>query len=923
MSSASADASAALAHPALLIHADEKDGLVIRPVDGDANAARLRWGSTEPEEIATQASSPQRGLQVHCLGGILSGFQVVESGVVATLPEPRSNAHAGVSSAKTVIAIPLSSFERARAALDKQIERLEGKKRRADAAGGRFAILSRKSAPASETDAESETASEPDTDTGPSAQLPGTEPPSKDQELSSVPSTPSVDDCGPDSSLKDVASSATSKPADPESASAKRMKQSQRELDAKLVVECLRVMTGLLFSHMTDITRSLQIKYEQGEWAQTSPRWRAADRRYFFNEHLMAPFIRAGLDPFVHVLVQGFADQVTVPLPLPAYMSLSSGAAIPSTATHVDIDMTLISRRSTERPGLRYQRRGINAAGEVANFVETEFIIGCEREGARHFGAFVQTRGSIPVFWSQSPWALKPPPVLERTAEESRTAMRKHLDGLKERYGRLVLVNLAETSGKEASVVEAYRSGVDALEYREEDIRYVSFDFHRETKGFNYARISNLIDDLKGDLADMGTFWATPDTNFSSQNGTCRVNCIDSLDRTNVVQTAIARWVLNQHLIHLGIASGEGMHDDLDLAFNCLWADNGDAISREYAGTSALKADFTRTGKRDWRGAMNEYVTRASNSITRILQSAVTDFFKQAALDYILGVNLNAFQDFAARLETSDPGEIVRIAAIRQEAIDTATHEVLPDGEAKLAAWNLLSPSEIDTVRPRKGGKYEEKVLLLSTKAIYIVSYDYNLQKVTSYTRIPTGNILQIRRGAYIISSLDAAGRDPDENYGLALRYRAADTTERLRTYSLRTTSMRQRSKLKELSLPAQAAARSVAAAAGTRLGVETGVGEGEESHFVAFKALRRDAVKVSSSDGSMTELPTRSGVTARDTVAEIVARIQEECVKVGGASPDEKDFVVEQDIISLAESRAATSIVDRLSHSLYKAIWL
>lgn len=34
--------------------------------------------------------------------------------------------------------------------------------------------------------------------------------------------------------------------------------------------------------------------------------------------------------------------------------------------------------------------------------------------------------------------------------------------------------------------------------------RYVSFDFHRETKGFNYARISNLIDDLKGDLADMG-----------------------------------------------------------------------------------------------------------------------------------------------------------------------------------------------------------------------------------------------------------------------------------------------------------------------------------------------------------------------------------------------------------------------------------
>lgn len=81
-----------------------------------------------------------------------------------------------------------------------------------------------------------------------------------------------------------------------------------------------------------------------------------------------------------------------------------------------------------------------------------------------------------------------------------------------------------------------------------------------------------------------------------------------------MVQSAIARWVLNQHLIHLGITSAEesGMHDDLDIAFNVLWADNGDAISREYAGTSALKGDFTRTGKRDWRGAMNEYVYRAT-----------------------------------------------------------------------------------------------------------------------------------------------------------------------------------------------------------------------------------------------------------------------------------------------------------------------
>lgn len=86
-------------------------------------------------------------------------------------------------------------------------------------------------------------------------------------------------------------------------------------------------------------------------------------------------------------------------------------------------------------------------------------------------------------------------------------------------------------------------------------------------------------------------FWATDDRIFSTQTGAIRTNCIDCLDRTNVVQSALARWFLNRHLVHLGITSQQevGMHDGLDVAFNGLWADNGDAISREYAGTSALK----------------------------------------------------------------------------------------------------------------------------------------------------------------------------------------------------------------------------------------------------------------------------------------------------------------------------------------------
>lgn len=43
---------------------------------------------------------------------------------------------------------------------------------------------------------------------------------------------------------------------------------------------------------------------------------------------------------------------------------------------------------------MRYQRRGINDAGDVANFVETEQIVLFQREDEKHIASFVQTRGS-------------------------------------------------------------------------------------------------------------------------------------------------------------------------------------------------------------------------------------------------------------------------------------------------------------------------------------------------------------------------------------------------------------------------------------------------------------------------------------------------------------------------------------------------
>ena len=44
-----------------------------------------------------------------------------------------------------------------------------------------------------------------------------------------------------------------------------------------------------------------------------------------------------------------------------------------------------------------------------------------------------------------------------------------------------------------------------------------------------------------------------------------------------------------------------------------LWADNGDALAMQYAGTGALRADITRTGKRQLFGYYND----GYNAMTR------------------------------------------------------------------------------------------------------------------------------------------------------------------------------------------------------------------------------------------------------------------------------------------------------------------
>ena len=138
-----------------------------------------------------------------------------------------------------------------------------------------------------------------------------------------------------------------------------------------------------------------------------------------------------------------------------------------------------------------------------------------------------------------------------------------------------------------------------------------------------------------------------------------------------------------------------------------VWANNGDAISRAYAGTSALKGDFTRYGKRDLSGMLND----GMNSLARMYTSTFSDWFCQAVIDFMLGNRTKAvFSEFLLKLQSTDPRDLIRASKIRAEAVATCASRVVNEGEVLRSGWTLLSPEEVGV---RVGSKFEEKVLLL------------------------------------------------------------------------------------------------------------------------------------------------------------------------------------------------------------------
>ena len=449
------------------------------------------------------------------------------------------------------------------------------------------------------------------------------------------------------------------------------------------ILKSVLVNGPMYFSYSFDITNSLQ---RQARSDLSLPLWKRADDRFFWNRFVQSDLInfrngvgngftlrrnygqQAGVDPFI--------------LPVMYGMMRISTTSIKSTP----LSFTLITRRSRFRAGTRYFSRGIDDDGHVSNFNETEqiVILNENSEGIGNISgrsgtaegqelqalSFLQTRGSVPVFWSEINNLHYTPSLQVRSVDTSIAAAQKHFEEQIRLYGDNYLVNLVNQKGREDKIKAAYERLVKSLvsspkEGREQDqlsseklhvlestqrqglfdrLHYVYFDFHNETKGLKWHRAQRLLDQLQPSMVSGGYFRAInmPGDNQGQvevryqQTAVVRTNCMDCLDRTNVVQTMLARWTLNRQLADVGILR-QGEQADEDTAFQNLfrnvWADNADVVSKSYSGTGALKTDFTRTGQRTRAGMAQDL----NNSITRYVRNNFGDGPRQDGFDVFLG----------------------------------------------------------------------------------------------------------------------------------------------------------------------------------------------------------------------------------------------------------------------------------------------
>ncbi|KAL3082890.1 hypothetical protein niasHS_010692 [Heterodera schachtii] len=406
------------------------------------------------------------------------------------------------------------------------------------------------------------------------------------------------------------------------------------------------------------------------------------EKKFVWNEYLMEPLDRAGINrKWTLELMRGFVAHQLLELPC------------------AKLDLILIARRSSAFAGTRFLKRGVNCEGAVANDVETEQVVWDTssplsfRSGK--FSSFIQRRGSVPLFWSQdpthrgSPMVVGKPPILIDRVEPHALTTAKHFRELGRKYGHpLVVLNLVKREEHRHNENLLHKIFLKTVRYLNdfrrvgECIDYISFDVSRCNKSGRvlqrleeigqrvamsggwfqnfpllHSRLPhNLLDQMSSaappkieENISHFTAQTSPDGRMLLQHGVVRSNCVDCLDRTNVVQFGIGKVALGWQLYSMGFLAlpwSLQLHSEVCRVFEEMFDEHGNTLAWQYAGSQLVHS--IKTYKRT--AVFQERSRDVFQTISRYYSNTFGDFEKQDGLNLFLGI-------FRVPSNPSDPSQ--------------------------------------------------------------------------------------------------------------------------------------------------------------------------------------------------------------------------------------------------------------------------
>ncbi|PRP89289.1 hypothetical protein PROFUN_02163 [Planoprotostelium fungivorum] len=267
-----------------------------------------------------------------------------------------------------------------------------------------------------------------------------------------------------------------------------------------------------------------------------------------------------------------------------------------------------------------------------------------------------KVRGSIPLYWSQDNSNLAPkPPVIIQKRDPFYASTILHFSRLFRRYGhKVVVLNIVKQEEKQPRETILGNEWADAIDFlntllpEDKQITHIAFDIRRCHKTLKAGMMEEMEKIAQETIAMTGFYHSGKKlyrtVRRESQSGSkpyttewvqrVRMNCVDSLDRTNTGQFCIGKAALGHQLYALGIT--EDVHLDLDSDIVELligmYESHGNHLALQYAGS-----ELVNTIKTYRAGNIVTHSRDLLTTVKRYYSNSFTDAEKQHAINLFLG----------------------------------------------------------------------------------------------------------------------------------------------------------------------------------------------------------------------------------------------------------------------------------------------